>query len=114
MTAWIVRHRVAAPIGLGFVSGLLFGPLWIGSVVPGYLVGRTGLGRALPIVGLFAGFASSAAWLVNGMVTSGCPSCIDAVIVLPWTFLFLLAPYATGYWLGKRSFRGSEAGRGLA
>jgi hypothetical protein len=114
MTEWIVRHRVAAPIGLGFASGLVFGPLWLGTVVPGYLVGRAGLGRALPVVGLLAGFVCSAAWLVNGMVTSGCPSCIDAVIVLPWTFLFLLPPYAVGYWLGKRSYRVRAAGRDLA
>jgi hypothetical protein len=108
MTAWIVRHRVAAPMGLGFASGLVAGPLWLGSAVPGYLVGRAGLGAALPVGGLIAGFVCTAAWLVNGMVTSGCPSCIDALIVLPWVFPFLLVPFGVGYWLGKRSYRAAR------
>ena len=105
MTSWIVRHRVAAPVGLGFASGLVAGPLWFGTAIPGYLVGRAGLGRGLPVMGLLAGFACFAAWLVTGMVNSGCPSCIEALIVVPWAVPFLLAPFAFGYWLGKRSHR---------
>jgi hypothetical protein len=108
LTAWIVRHRVAAPLGLGFGSGLTFGPFLLGSAIPGYLVGRAGLGGARSVLGLFGGFICYAAWLVNAMVASGCPSCIDAVIVLPWTFLFLLIPFAVGYWLGRRSYRSTR------
>ena len=111
-TAWIARHRLAAPIALGFVSGLVAGPLFLGSIVPGYLVGRAGLGRGRPILGLFAGFVIYATWMVNGMVTSGCPSCVDAIIVLPGVFLFLLLPFALGHWLGRRSWRAGVRGNG--
>jgi hypothetical protein len=65
-------------------------------------------------VGLLAGFVCYATWLVGGAVTSGCPSCIDAVIVLPWVFLVLLVPFVVGYWLGRRSYRVRAAGQDLA
>lgn len=113
MTVWIVRHRVAVPLGLGLASGALMGPMALGTAIPGYVVGRAGAGRGLAIVGLFVGFVCSGVWLVTSMVAQGCPSCIDALIVLPWIFPIMLGPFAVGYWLGRRS-RISAARRGLA
>src|SRR4051794_11853610 len=109
VTGWILRHRVAAPLALGFPSGIGFGPLFLGSSVAGYLVGRAGLGRRNLALGLCLGFFCGATWLVNGMVASGCPSCVDAVIVLPEVLVFLLVPLAIGHAMGRRSLRRREA-----
>jgi len=54
---------------------------------------------------LLAGFVVTLAWLVGQMVSSGCPSCVDALIFAPPTFGILLVPLAVGYWFGRRSHR---------
>jgi hypothetical protein len=99
------RHGMAAPLVLGVASGLVFGPMWIGTAVPGYVVGRTNSGAKACAAGLFIGFAFTMFWLVKSMVDSGCPSCVDAVLVAPYTYLLLLVPFAVGRFLGQRAGR---------
>ncbi|MEO5940634.1 MAG: hypothetical protein ABIQ76_07080 [Candidatus Limnocylindrales bacterium] len=91
----------------GLVSGALLGPLLIGAAFAGYRVGYTGRGFggfAITALGLLAGSAVAMVLLINGAVKSGCPSCVDAFIVAPAAFFFLLGPLAIGYWLGRRSY----------
>jgi hypothetical protein len=105
---WPSRHSRVVAFGWGLFSGYTFGPLIVGSAVVGYLIGKSGGGRrtlAIASLGMLAGFAITMTFLVTSMVNSGCPSCVDALIVAPGAFLFLLAPLAFGYWLSRRSTR---------
>ena len=103
-------RQAAGAFGWGLASGLTAGPLIFGSAFAGYRVGRGGRGGGgllLAAVGLLAGFVVTLAWLVSQMVSSGCPSCVDALIIAPPTFGILLVPLAVGYWFGRRS-KGTE------
>ncbi len=97
----IARHRFAAPAILGVLSGLLFGPMFFGSAIPGYLVGKAGTGARICAAGLFFGFAVTTVGMVNAMVASGCPSCVDALIVAPYASVFLLVPFGIGRLVGR-------------
>jgi hypothetical protein len=103
----IVRHRLAAPAILGVLSGLLFGPVLLGAAVPGYLVGKAGAGKWICAAGLFVGFAVTTVGMVNAMVGSGCPSCVDAMIMAPVAYVFLLIPFGIGCLLGQAAARRS-------
>jgi hypothetical protein len=54
---------------------------------------------------MLVGFSITLTLLVLSMVNSGCPSCVDGLIVAPGTFVFLLVPLTFGYWLSRRSTR---------
>ena len=96
------QHRVAAPAILGVLSGLLYGPVLIGAVVPGYLVGKAGAGKSICAAAMLVGFAMTTVGMVNAMVGSGCPSCVDAMIMAPFAYVFLLVPFGVGCLLGSR------------
>jgi hypothetical protein len=105
---WPSRHSRVVAFGWGLFSGYTFGPLIVGSAVVGYLIGKSGGGRrnlAIASLGMLVGFSITMTFLVTSMVNSGCPSCMDALIVAPGAFLFLLGPLAFGYWLSRRSTR---------
>ena len=105
----IASHRLVAPAVLGAVSGLLLGPLVVGAAIPGYLVGRAGASASIATAGLLVGFTVTVVGMVNAMVASGCPSCVDAFIAAPATVLFLLIPYGIGLRLGRSAARRSSA-----
>ena len=112
MASWVARHRFAGPLTWGLASGMTFGPLFLGSFLPGWAMGLAGGGAqrvCLSIAGMFAGFALVVG-LVIGSSLETCPSCVDAVIVAPFSFIFLLLPYGIGYWFGLRRHRHWEAG----
>ena len=103
-------RRIAAAFAWGMVSRLLAGPMYLGSLVPGYLVGRTGLGKpALASVcgGFLVGITATMVFMISSMVSSGCPSCIDASIVAPFAVVLFIPPLAIGFWLGQRGHRRS-------
>ncbi|HEX5012838.1 MAG TPA: hypothetical protein VFV72_01675 [Candidatus Limnocylindrales bacterium] len=98
------RHRIALPFALGFASGITGGGVLLGGVVLGYVVGRSGLGAAGAAVGAIGSILGSTilfAWLVWGMVSSGCPSCIDAVIFGWMVPLFYAVPFLIGCGIGS-------------
>jgi hypothetical protein len=105
------RHRFVGPLGLGLAAGLTGGGFFIGSSVSGYIVGRAGVGTAgllLSAGGLLGGLAVVVALGVNSAVSSGCPSCVDALIALPGALMLFLVPFAIGYWLGRRAQRRAQ------
>ena len=112
MASWVARHRFAGPLTWGLASGLTGGPLFFGSFLPGWAMGLAGGGAQrvwLSIGGMFAGFALVVGFVIVSSMDT-CPSCVDAVIVAPFSFIFLLLPYAVGYWFGLRRRRRWESG----
>ena len=109
-----VRQSTASDFTWGLLSGLTLGPMWIGTGVLGFFVGRRGPGGLLTAAfGLFIGFMAIVALIVGGSSQS-CPSCIDALIVAPFTFVMLLPVLLVGHWLGIRSYRRRTAADPLA
>ena len=109
--AWVARHRFLAPIGVGLVSGALGGPLMVGAVIPGYLVGRAGGGTervGLAALAMVAGLVILFTAAIAGS-SATCPSCVDMVIISPFVGLFLLIPFGLGRWLGERAYRRHQA-----
>jgi len=104
-------RRLPAAFAWGMVSGLLAGPMFFGSLVTGYFVGRTGLAKpALACVsGGFLVGTATIVFMISSMVSGGCPSCIDSAIVAPFALALFLPPLAIGFWAGSRSTRSSAA-----
>jgi hypothetical protein len=131
---WTARHRLVGPFGLGLAAGVaLLAPfvvasaadnsavgtfasltliaLYIGTSVPGYLLGLAGV-RGVGLL-LYAGGLLTP--LVVALVvrstpsraSADCPSCAAEVLALMWPFVLamLLAPFAIGYVRGRRAQR---------
>jgi hypothetical protein len=76
----------------------------IGGALPGYMVGRSGVGLWLTVGGFVGGITVLATAAIMSSVNS-CPSCVDALIVLPAVIPIYLIPFAIGYWWGRRARR---------
>ena len=103
----LARHPVGGPLVLGLLSGLLaVATASIGGALPGYMVGRSGVGLWLTVGGFVGGITVlvTADPAIMSLVKS-CPSCVDALIGLPAVILIYLIPFAIGYWWGRRARR---------
>jgi hypothetical protein len=101
----LARHPVGGPLVLGLLSGLLaVATASIGGALPGYMVGRSGVGLWLTVGGFVGGITVLATAAIMSSVNS-CPSCVDALIVLPAVIPIYLIPFAIGYWWGRRARR---------
>ncbi len=108
---WTARRRFVGPLSWGILSGVTLGPIVFGAAIPGYVIGRAGGGRErvlLWIGGMLLGLLLLAGWIISSSANSTCPSCVDSVIILPFTSLYLLIPYGVGHWLGRRAWRRSQ------
>lgn len=143
---WTVGHRLLGPLGFGLAAGgallvpfavasavgngvvgaiasLALISLYVGTSVPGYLLGLAGAGRAsllLAACGLLASVVLAvivaSAQLLSGLSGSDCPSCADGLVFeLPFILALLLGPLAVGYRLGRRarSIRAALASGGI-
>jgi len=100
---WLVRRSRPTSFVIGLVSGLATALLFVGLIVPGYVVGRTGLPRRPAVIGVIAGFGLFMGWAFVGMALAGCPSCADGIVGLPILIPVLLIPFQIGYWFARRS-----------
>jgi hypothetical protein len=107
LVAVVSDHPTVAPIGLGFLSGATAGPLLVGAVAAGWLVGRAGIGRsgsALSTGAFAVGMVTTFVRLVQGSLPR-CPSCVDAYLVAPFVLPLFVAPFVIGMWIGRRTSR---------
>jgi hypothetical protein len=94
-------------MALAVALGLPSVALYVGTSVPGYIVGRAGVGRAgllLSVGGLIAPFALEVVLLAFtslGMKSSG----IAMLLGLPVVVVVWLTPFAIGYRRGRRAER---------
>ena len=89
-------------------SGLLLGPLWVGAAVVGFFIGRAGGSYRAAALGSLLGGVAITVFMVKAMVSSGCPSCVDALIVAPFTILVLVGTLGVGYAVGRAAGRRRE------
>jgi hypothetical protein len=102
---WTARHPRAGPFAWGLTAAAAGLFTLIGSSVPGYIVGRAGVGRAglvLSACAFVIGFEIVVALEIS-RAASSCPSCADALILAPVGSLLFLIPFVIGYWLGNRA-----------
>ncbi len=111
---WTARRRFAGPLSWGLLSGLTLGPLLFGAAIPGYVIGRAGGGRErvlLWIVGMLLGITLLIGWIIASSANPTCHSCVDSVIILPFTSMYVVIPYGVGHWLGRRAWRQAQPSR---
>jgi hypothetical protein len=99
----LARHPVGGPLVLGLLSGLLAVATVIGGALPGYMVGRSGVGLWLTVGGFVGGITVLVT--ADPAIISGAGLHVDALIGLPAVILIYLIPFAIGYWWGRRARR---------
>jgi uncharacterized RDD family membrane protein YckC len=105
----LVPFAVASTVnnsGVGVLASLTLIALYVGTSVPGYIVGLAGVGGAALL--LYAGGVLSPlaiALVVRSSPGTDCPSCAADVLGLMWPFILamLLTPFVIGYWRGSRT-----------
>jgi hypothetical protein len=97
------RHRVIVPFILGMFSGVTLAGLIVWGAMAGFLIGRSPAAGRGVVIGSLGSIVSSSvmfAWLALSMVSSDCPSCVDAAI-FGWMVTFLtLVPFLIGGGIG--------------